>query len=68
MRIYSQSIILTADELNCLDGAIEREIHNATHSFNGCNPERFKTLVKLLKRLDTKTMSQEAIKNVMAKM
>ena len=66
MRIYSQSIILTADELNCLDGAIEREIHNATHG--GCNPERFKTLVKLLKRLDTKTMSQEAIQNVMAKM
>ena len=63
MRVYNKSITLSAEELNALSGAIASACNNKMSQ--GCAPFVFKTLDKLKKRLDSKTLSQEAIQNIL---
>lgn len=63
MRVYTKSITLSAEELQALNGAIETSIHNT--QLDGCNPERFKVLTGLKKRLASKLMSNESINRIL---
>ena len=47
---YTKGLTLTAEELNALGLAIEFKINNTM--LNGCNPEKFKILQAIKKRIE----------------
>ena len=63
MRVYIKSITLSAEELQALNGVIETSIHNT--QLDGCNPDKFKVLNGLKKRLASKLISKEAINRIL---
>jgi len=48
---YTKGLTLTAKELNALGLAIEMKINNTMR--NGCNPEKFKILKSIEKRIES---------------